>query len=167
VDIDVSDGGEGLTSNQLLAMLTSLLLTTDGTMSLCPFCDEPWPEEPTSKLLALRATAVAHAVPSPRPRNSKGLSAANFALYAPLCAQHQNEMKTIPEGHEEGWPNEIDFDALPRRLNSVKLYLEALVNDPTKSPFYQDVTNELEASGSTSQSSISGQYATFDKCRPG
>lgn len=166
-EADASDGGEGSTSNGLLAALTSLHLTTDDATSLCPFCDEPWPEEPTSKLLALRATAVAHAIPSPRLSNSKGLSAANFTLYAPLCAQHRNETKIIPEGRREGWPNEINFDALPRRLNAIRPHLAAVLTHPTVSSFYQDAANAFETSGGVSQSSVAGQYATFDKYHPG
>jgi hypothetical protein len=110
---------------------------------------------------------VRHAYPSPRPANPSGLAAHSFQLYVNLCAQHRAETTVIPEGLRRGWPTNIDFDALPSRVSLVRARLEAMINDPTGSPFYQDTVNDLMLHGALHISSIMGQYNSFDKSRPG
>lgn len=133
---------------------------------LCPFCDEPWPEKPTVKLLALRAVALRHAVPSPRTANPDGWSASSFVSFIEVCNRHRNETTTIPDGLRQGWPSEINFDALPRRLNLLKSQLAAFVKDPASSSFFR-ATSDLDDPGSLHSSSMEGRLLIFKRSQPG
>ena len=108
-----------------------------------------------------------HAFPSPRPTNRHGLSMKTFTSFIQICAQHRNETTIIPQGLRQGWPHEIDFDALPRRLKPVRAQLAAIICNPTGSPFYQDAMKELQELGPLVTLSARGQYVTFQKGRPG
>jgi len=157
-------------------MLTAALpfLVDDGD-ARCPFCDEPWPPEPSFKLLTLRDAAMRHAATPrarcpPRLANPSVLAADSFHILK-LCAHHRAETIIIPEGREEGWPNCIDFETLPMRVSHIRPRLEAIINDPADSPFYQDTVNDLALHGALYGAqhvpSVMGQYQRFDKSRPG
>lgn len=118
-------------------------------------------------LLALMAAVIPHAFPSPRPGNPKGLSARSFTLFVKLCTQHRNETTIIPYGLDQGWPHEINFEALPNRVKLLRAQLAAIVINPVGSPFYQDAEDELKKSGALCASSIQAQYCTFDRGYPG
>ena len=107
-------------------------------------------------------------VPSPpRLRNAKGLATESFILFAGLCDQHRTETTIIPDGLKQGWPREIDFDALPHRLMSVKHCLADVISTPTTSSFYHGVVKDFEELGSIHASSIHGQTPSISTTRDG
>ena len=113
------------------------------------------------------AVVIPHAFPSPRPGNPKGLIARPFTLFIKLCTQHRNETTIIPYGLDQGWPREIDFDALPNRVKLIRTQLAAIIINPIGSPFYQDAAAEVEASGVLYASGMQAQYWSFDRGYPG
>lgn len=134
---------------------------------LCPFCDEKWPKEPSPTLLRLNAAIMKSAYPSPRLGNPKGMRTRSFTHYVELCQQHRYETYTIPDGLRQGWPGVIDFNILPSRLTAMKPQLAVIVDDPSKSPFFKEVQNELALSGALFVSSIHGQLHSFHRSQPG
>lgn len=85
--------------------------------TLCPFCDQPLPDQPSEDLLAKKATLLKD--PSAKRRatikNPKAvrLRDGHVMRTAQFCKQHENERKHIPLGRERGWPSSIDWAALP------------------------------------------------------
>ncbi|KAH9808619.1 hypothetical protein DFH28DRAFT_835637, partial [Melampsora americana] len=81
--------------------------------NLCPFCDERLPDEPSSKLLAMKATLLA--MPNIRKGIGRdGAMSLPFTQTADFCHLHHVEHVTIPLGIAQGWPTDIDFDDLER-----------------------------------------------------
>lgn len=79
--------------------------------TLCQYCDEPWPENPSAELSRMRAGYDKQTRIRPRSLNALGRqSSTNIA--ASLCDMHRNESIIIPAGLAEGWPATIDFEAL-------------------------------------------------------
>ncbi|KDQ18972.1 hypothetical protein BOTBODRAFT_91809, partial [Botryobasidium botryosum FD-172 SS1] len=76
--------------------------------TLCPFCDEPWPENPSDELTALLEKLRLKAWPDPRFGNPGGLKAP-ISAFINLCQLHRSEAQYIPEGIRRGWPTKIDF----------------------------------------------------------
>lgn len=134
---------------------------------LCPFCDEPWPEKPSAKLTALRTAALDRTFSTPRTTNPKGRSANSFAYFVAVCNQHRNEATIIPEGLKRGWPQEIDFKALPRRLSVFKSELDSIVKNPTSSSFFRNIGSDIEDPTPLFPSSMEGRQLIFQRSQPG
>jgi hypothetical protein len=47
-----------------------------------------------------------------------------------FCALHKAETKVIPQGLKCGWPQEIDFKAMARRVRRLEAKLRAVIEDP-------------------------------------
>lgn len=135
--------------------------------TLCPFCDEEWPKEPSEKLLRLKAAAMASAVPSPRPRNPGGMRSNSFTNFVSMCLQHRYETAVIPHGLEQGWPQVIDFDALPGRLARVQQRLVSVIQNPPLSPLFPEFQEHFTSRGAGYTSSIHAQLQEFPRSRPG
>ena len=73
---------------------------------------------------------------------------------------------TIPQGLRRGWPQEIDFKALPDCLCVFKSQLAMIMKDPGSSSFFRDATH-LQMSSPLFASSIEGQQLIFKKSQPG
>jgi hypothetical protein len=85
--------------------------------TLCPFCDQPLPDNPSEDLLRKKDALLND--PSARRKrtmqNSKAvrLRDGHVVRTAEFCKQHRDERIFIPEGRAQGWPAEIDWAALP------------------------------------------------------
>ncbi|KAK7435191.1 mitogen activated protein kinase [Stygiomarasmius scandens] len=95
---------------------------------LCPFCDEPLPDNPSSLLTNLINKARLKARRDPRPRNPLGLIVA-FAVRANACARHSWECKQLPLAEKEGWPTEIDWEKVHERIIDMQGDLESILLD--------------------------------------
>lgn len=90
--------------------------------TLCPFCDQPLPDAPSDDLLRKRDTLIND--PSARRkstmRNSKAvrLRDGHVVRTAEFCKQHRDERIFIPQGRAQGWPAEIDWEALPASVSA-------------------------------------------------
>ena len=134
--------------------------------TLCAFCDEPWPKEPSKELTDLFARIRPRAWPQPRYRNACGLQAP-VEVFIDLCNMHRNETTVIPEGLAQGWPSEIDFDAVPQRLWKLKSKLEKIINHPAGGYFYEMAKTDIKEMGGLAMGSMRGQFAAFQKTQPG
>jgi hypothetical protein len=134
--------------------------------TICAFCDQPWPKEPSKELMDLYARIRQRAKPQPRFGNARGLRAP-MKVFIDMCVMHRNETTVIPEGLAQGWPSKIDFDAIPHRLWKLKSKLEKIIDCPASGYFYEMAKTDIEENGILSMSSIQGQFKTFQKTQPG
>ncbi|KAF8989042.1 hypothetical protein BDZ89DRAFT_897946, partial [Hymenopellis radicata] len=82
---------------------------------LCPYCDDPLPPKPTLLLRNLLGTMAKKSRPSARPTNPMGRKAPLEAFIA-LCQRHRFESQILPDAESKGWPKEIAFDKLEKRV---------------------------------------------------
>jgi hypothetical protein len=140
--------------------------------SLCPYCDEPLPPRPTAHLSSLLAGMRKKSKPEPRPSNPLGRRAP-VSLYVTVCQRHQFEAVWLPRAAAEGWPTEIDFAAVRRRVEARATPLRALVNDVAAvvarnaSVFWTEALKEVRALGRKAAGGVGGQFHTFERAQPG
>lgn len=77
------------------------------------------------------------------------------------------EGTVIPKGVERGWPTEIDFDAIPKRLKRLRSKLYQFVENPKRSKFFRDAMQDVKDIGALAAMSAQGQLAAFERSRPG
>ncbi|KAH7908596.1 RTC4-like domain-containing protein [Hygrophoropsis aurantiaca] len=155
---------------------------------LCPYCDELLPLHSTPLLSSLLAAARRKSYPDPRPRNPRGLKAP-LPAYISACQRHRFETHHLPTALEKGWPTEIEFQLVPKRIEGMKKTLEAIIlncdggedgddddlyerpNAGTgpreRSIFWQEVQKEVRKQGSRAALGVKGQFANFEKAQPG
>ncbi|KAG1770154.1 RTC4-like domain-containing protein [Suillus placidus] len=129
--------------------------------TVCPYCDEPLPLNPTPQLKNLFATAKLQSYVDPRPRNPIGLKAP-LGIYISACQRHHFETHSLPEALEKGWPQSIDFKKVPDRIE----------NDDARGPrsrsvFWRELKKEIKKQGSRTATGLKGQFSTFEKTQPG
>ncbi|KAG1763995.1 RTC4-like domain-containing protein [Suillus occidentalis] len=152
--------------------------------TVCPYCDEPLPRNPTPQLKNLLATAKLKSYPDPRPRNSRGLKAP-LGIYISACQRHHFESHSLPEAMEKGWPQSIDFRKVPKRVERMKGALEAIITDTdihsdnedcvhgdargprARSEFWREIKKQIKKQGSRTVTSVKGQFASFEMTQPG
>ncbi|KAG2040111.1 RTC4-like domain-containing protein [Suillus americanus] len=152
--------------------------------TVCPYCDEPLPCNPTPQLKNLLATAKRKSYPDPRPRNSRGLKAP-LGIYISACQRHHFETHTLPEAMEKGWPQSIDFKKVPKRVEGMKGALDAIITDTdihsddedsveddargprVRSDFWREIKKQIKKQGSRTVTGVKGQFASFEKTQPG
>ncbi|KAJ1306596.1 hypothetical protein OPQ81_007595 [Rhizoctonia solani] len=136
--------------------------------SLCPFCDEPFPDNPSPDLMQLLADLKKTAVPEPRLRNPNGLTAP-LMTYINLCQMHRAESKYVEQGRRNHWPSVIDWDDVRERLKSsgVVKALRSIIADPHSSGFFVTFYNKIRRDGVLKAASIRAQLDTFELSHPG
>ncbi|KAH9824117.1 hypothetical protein DFH28DRAFT_879628, partial [Melampsora americana] len=81
--------------------------------NLCPFCDDPLPAQPSSRLTTLKS--ILFALPNIRKQGGHpNAMSLPFPQTASFCALHNAEKHTIPMGICKGWPTSIDWVLLER-----------------------------------------------------
>ncbi|KAG6820418.1 hypothetical protein H0H93_000664 [Arthromyces matolae] len=151
---------------------------------LCPYCDSPLPTQPTSKLKRMLALAKKKSKPEPRLGNSLGRTAP-FTIYIALCQRHQFESQMLPEAERKGWPQEIDWSNLGKRVRKMKSLLRAIIEDRgdaqlddflgeetgsrprARCVFWREALEEVKKKGARAAAGVHAQFATFDKTQPG
>ncbi|KAJ7134926.1 hypothetical protein C8R43DRAFT_1021496 [Mycena crocata] len=96
--------------------------------TICPYCDQSLPLQPTQKLLRMLKQAEATSQVDARPENVKGLSAPTLVM-APICSRHAFERDLVPKAQLHHWPTVLDHDDIVQRLNNKKLEFDALIED--------------------------------------
>lgn len=73
----------------------------------------------------------------------------NWKLTAEYCSLHEAEATIIPLGIRDGYPEDIDFRAIEKRLlTGWKVDpLHALVTQPKSSSFFNDAINDIQRIG--------------------
>ena len=156
--------------------------------TLCPWCDEPLPSDPTAHLRALIAAAKRISHRDDRITNPLGLHAPLTASIS-VCQRHRFERNWVPRARKRGWPTTIDWDALSGRIVRLRNHLQAIVDDvdeefapevsgvgagaggsgrPRKeNKFWEEVVKNVKQQGSRWTTGVRGQFQHFNKTQPG
>ncbi|KNZ59686.1 hypothetical protein VP01_1680g5 [Puccinia sorghi] len=99
--------------NKNPSQVESLILIFAFLDDLCVFCDQPFPKNPSDKLIRLgeylkKKRNIRHRYEAGNPQALHF----PFSETAEYCSRHRAEMELIPMGLEKGWPSQIDFDNL-------------------------------------------------------
>ncbi|KAJ7447735.1 hypothetical protein B0H11DRAFT_1878583 [Mycena galericulata] len=141
--------------------------------TLCPYCDLPFPEFPTPLLVQLMVDAFIKSRADPRPDNCLGRWV-DMSIRATVCSRHEFEMELMPEAANQGWPTDIDFDDVDRRLRVHKHVFKELIGDwncvpdvpRARSVFWEAAVQNITENSSKSQG-IAGNITNFDNIQPG
>ena len=160
--------------------------------TLCPWCDEKLPSEPTPHLLNLIATARKSSYSDPRITNPLGLCGPP-KMFITVCQRHRFESHHIPKAQRKGWPMRIEWNKLSKRVKSLSKRLKAIVDDvdedfapsssrraksieclesPDSRPrvgsvFWKDITKDVKKQGSRQTAGVKGQFDNFSRTQPG
>ena len=132
--------------------------------SLCPYCDELYPEHPSAILQALRQSLDAISIPDPLGGISENPNPFHRKVHPHYktgehCERHKLELQasaTIPN-----WPD-IDFTFIPHRIVNNFIVLRLIMLDLTASPFFHNLMNSLATMRSDSAFGIEGEYGSFE-----
>ncbi|GAA5952028.1 hypothetical protein JCM21900_006227 [Sporobolomyces salmonicolor] len=141
--------------------------TVDPT-TLCPFCDQPLPETPSSRLVSLRKYLLA------RPHLEKRVSVRNnlakklpIAETASFCRMHKDERTVIPEGKARGYPTEIAWNELPKRIDrELSGHLTSVILGQTASHYLDCAKKEWDEKGRQMRN-VASEFGSFHNEEPG
>ena len=117
--------------------------------SLCPFCDEQM-SSPSPALLTMYRDLESLTWSDPLPDNPNHRSAKSFTVFALYCERHRFESQTLPVAIRNNWPMSIDFGKLFDRVTSYHEDLEALVEEPEESDFFNRARQSFDCGSSKS-----------------
>lgn len=177
----------------LIARLIAVFLDPNvDPHTLCPWCDEVLPPVPTPYLLNLITMARASSYSDPRITNPLGLCGPPTAFVG-VCQRHRFESHQIPKAKRKGWPMQVEWDDVPKRVKALFRRLREIVDDVDeeflpgstrretsdedtrrcesrprlKSIFWKDLTNDVKKQGSRKIAGVKGQFHTFNRTQPG
>lgn len=111
-------------------------------ITVCPFCDEPLPLNPTSALLKLIRTVASQ--PTTKPRASEANAhalEASITATSNVCVRHRQENALATEvGH---WPL-VDFKTLPERLEKHVKTLQDILEEPQSNHCYDLIVSKIK-----------------------
>lgn len=96
--------------------------------TLCPWCDDVLPPEPSAHLQALIRSVREHSYNDPRPTNPLGLYAVS-SRFVVVCQRHAFEQTQVPLAEQNGWPREINWDAVGERVIHQEQVLRQIIDD--------------------------------------
>ncbi|KAJ7574386.1 RTC4-like domain-containing protein [Mycena floridula] len=142
--------------------------------TLCPYCDNALPKNPTPCLKKMLASAREISSSHPRPTNPLGRKAP-LAAFISVCQRHQFESHLLPEAEEKGWPQVIDWTQVEGRIKKMKRGLAELIQDHDgdeggprqRCIFWDEIIADVKKKGSNAASNIRNQFDTFEKTQPG
>lgn len=136
--------------------------------SICPFCDEPLPKKPSKKLTDLIQHLIKrpHAEKRPTPQNPQGISLPFFET-ASCCKMHSDERDLIPYGISQGWPTDIDFSKLPKRIKSYRSVLNQIIKREKKSRFLDQAMETWSVQGAVRIRNVVNEFENFEVEQPG
>ncbi|KAI0832012.1 RTC4-like domain-containing protein [Trametes gibbosa] len=157
--------------------------------TLCPWCDERLPSNPTPHLVSLMDVARRRSYADDRPTNPLGLRAPP-AVFVSVCQRHRFERIWVPRARKRGWPTRIDWGRLSGRVGHLEGTLKTLVDDidedlstfalkldikgkgkgqhPRRTnEFWQEVVKNVREQGSRQATGVRGQFLHFNKTQPG
>lgn len=176
-----------MASRLLTSVIAVFLDASVDPATLCPYCDEPLPVEPTSYLTSVLESTRRRSYPDARPSNPLGRKAP-LATFIAVCQRHRFESVELPEARRKQWPTTIRFELVRERVESMKDRLEAIIHDVDiikdgdsdeededetmkgprkKSIFWQDIKKQVKKKGSRAVVGVNGQFASFEKSQPG
>ena len=127
---------------------------------MCPYCDEPWPSNPSQQLIKIQCKIDTISSPDPGPHsdNQNHCCTSPAICAAAVCVQHLFENSVLPEGIAAGYPQNIDFKDLPQRIHALKPALDELVEDASPSLFYHFFEAAVSDMGWNRAIGTPGQY---------
>jgi hypothetical protein len=152
--------------------------------TLCPWCDQQLPTDPTPRLKSLIESVRTKSYSSSRPSNPLGLAAPLTASVV-VCQRHRFESHQIPRAQAKGWPTKIDFGKVKTRVEALGSKLEALFLGKSSlvedliildadggelrdgCPFWTDMMKEVKSKGTRAVTSSKGQFGNFKALQPG
>ncbi|KAL5492496.1 hypothetical protein ACEPAI_3943 [Sanghuangporus weigelae] len=132
--------------------------------TLCPYCDMPFPPNPTPLLIDMLKRIPKY--PDARPTNPLGLKAPLLS-YVTMCQRHQFEMQLLPKARAAGWPTCIDFTTLPGRIHALRKHMTVLLRDKGKSIFWRELKKDIDKYGARKTMGVTNQFDSFEKSQPG
>ncbi|GAA5948813.1 hypothetical protein JCM3765_003910 [Sporobolomyces pararoseus] len=137
--------------------------------TLCPFCDQPLPEQPSERLSSLKSYLLAR--PHIESRHSFRNSKAKYlpiVEIASFCQLHKVEKTVIPEGRAKGYPVKIDWKALPERIEKdVGPLLTEIITGETPSSFLDRAKEDWERNNGFKRTNITAEWDSFHLEEPG
>ena len=168
--------------------------------TLCPWCDDPLPANPSEELQALMEAARDLSVAQPTKWNPLAMSG-SVAVISAVCHRHERELdqELDPLAYNptlRGWPEIIDWKAIPHRVISMKDSLQRIADDVdeewqrsplskrhvksleedsalltthprTESFFWKAITNEIIVNGLRYVKDLDGQTEIYKRTKPG
>lgn len=144
--------------------LNLTMLSIADPKALCPYCDMPFPPNPTPLLLAMLKRIPRY--PDPRPTNPLGLKAPLLS-YVSMCQRHEFEMQLLPKARAAGWPTNIDFAALPERICALRQGMAMVLRDKETSVFWRELKKQIDKQGARKTMGITNQFDSFERSQPG
>ncbi|KAG2219746.1 hypothetical protein INT45_007785 [Circinella minor] len=92
--------------------------------------------------------------------------ASNMEQYS-FCRLHRVELNVKPEGAQQGYPLNIEFDKLEGRIIKLKKDLEAVISGKVSSQFRDMALKSYEEDGVNKARSTMAVMSRFDKTLPG
>nr|GAT59355.1 predicted protein [Mycena chlorophos] len=105
--------------------------------NLCPFCDEPLPDQPSPELTLQLQTLVAISTLDPFPHNPHHRDL-HFSKYLNTCLRHRVEREAFATARTQNWPFAPDFATLFDRVQALQPQLGELLEDVENSRFFRD-----------------------------
>ncbi|GAA5884755.1 hypothetical protein JCM16303_005260 [Sporobolomyces ruberrimus] len=137
--------------------------------TLCPFCDQELPTDPSDRLVSLKEYLL------DRPHIEPRLSARNSeAKYLPIveiasfCQLHKTEKIVVPEGVKQGYPLKIDWKGLPRRIEQdIAPHLSEVILGEIASRFVERANKDWERHKGFKRTNITAEWDSFHFEEPG
>lgn len=130
------------------------------------YCQQPMPLEVSSRLQTLRARLGL--IEGEMEATGERIS---WTRTVEFCSLHLAETTLIPLGYRQGYPREIDFLAIPERLEDdwIRCEMEEIMQDPNQSSFFRNALKDIEKRGKWKWSGIENQARkeVIDASMPG
>ncbi|KAJ7241322.1 hypothetical protein B0H12DRAFT_1133693 [Mycena haematopus] len=126
--------------------------------SLCNYCDQEFPSEPSEDLLAMGKKLFSRSWAKPLPENPHHRALATITMSVDHCRRHQFERDEMPTALRQGWPLKPNFSRLFHRILDLGVALRALVHKRADSSQFFLATRRYYGNEVSKRSSLSAQY---------
>lgn len=135
---------------------------------LCIFCSELLPPAPSPKLLHLIASLKKSSHSAPTTFNPHAVFI-SMTKSINACTLHRSESKLLPIAEKNGWPTEINWVEVQRRVRDPTMVkqLADVVRAKDKNKFLLFAKGRAEAVGLAMARTAKGQYEVFENAQPG
>ncbi|GAA5864877.1 hypothetical protein JCM8547_009258 [Rhodosporidiobolus lusitaniae] len=136
--------------------------------TLCPFCDDELPHNPSSELVALKRYLLSRpeAKPAPTLINCKAVRL-TVAQTAEFCKMHKVEREVLPHGVAQGWPETVDWEGLAKRIErECQPYLQDIIFGKQQSDYLRRAKDDYGDQGKNFRNAVA-EFGSFDVEQPG
>lgn len=142
----------------IFALWVTNHIFTDMSSDAPKYCNLPLPNKPSKHHEYLKAKLHKLSTPAPTDENPNA-RALSWQKAIEFCSLHHAETTIIPLGIRAGFPVDIDFGNLDRRLETgwIRNELDKIVRQPEESAVFREVKKEVEEVGRMKWSSLAHQ----------